>query len=314
MDERRLRSGAIHVLLFAAAALSLRMSAHSETVAGWFRLAPDPWANRLGMIGIWLTIAFAVVLLARLGVGLWRRGRDWREHSPDASLASGESGTAMVEFCLVFPFIAFLMGLVFQMAVLANASIVVRYAAWAGARAGIVRLDGMMPMMESISSSDKNEVEKVVQMITATLSPASSQSSNDVAVTNLFTIMKQQKGKWGDKAYKKRYIYADKATKVTTTAEGSPLMTLWQVPIGNPTEVAPMPLVHKQIKVSVEYDFFINMPGVVWITGHNKKSPSVSGVNGYVYTIKKIAQLQGTGSRGNMMSLFAVPNATIFNF
>lgn len=314
MDERRVRRGVIHLLLFAGAILSLRASMHADAVVARFGLSPFPWTNRIGTIGLWLALLLTVFLLGRLAAGVWRRGRDWRACSTDASLAHGESGTAMVEFCLVFPLMAFLMGLVFQMALIANASIVVRYAAWAGARAAIVRLEGMMPMIESISNSDKNEVAKVAKMITATLSPASTQASNDLAVTNLLTIMKQQKGKWGDKSYTKRYVYADKATKVTTKVTDSPMLTLWQVPIGNPTEAARVPLVPRQAEVTVEYDFFINMPGVVWLTGVTKKSPNVSGVNGYVYTIKKIAELQGTGSRGNMLSLFAVPGGTIFDY
>ncbi|MFG0317911.1 MAG: TadE/TadG family type IV pilus assembly protein [Planctomycetota bacterium JB042] len=314
MDERRLRRLVIHLLLFAGAVLSLRMSVHAETVVGWLRLDPFPWTNRIGTAGIWLTIGFAVLLLGSLGVALWRRGREWREASTDRSLVHGESGTAMVEFCLVFPIIAFLMALVFQMALLANASIVVRYAAWAGARAAIVRIDGLMPMVESIGNTEKTEVAKVVKLITATLSPASSQSSNDLAAENIFTIMKQQKGKWGDKSYRKRYVYADAATKVTTKATNSPMLTLWQIPFGNPNEAARVPLVPKQAEVRVDYDFFINMPGVAWLTGQWKQSPNVSGVSGSVYTITKIAELQGTGSRGNMLALFATPGATIFDY
>ena len=64
-----------------------------------------------------------------------------------------EGGSIIVEFALAFPLLLWLMSMVFQMALFANASLIVKYAAFAAARSAAVSTErqwGVAPI-ESIS-------------------------------------------------------------------------------------------------------------------------------------------------------------------
>ena len=66
-----------------------------------------------------------VLRLRTRTIGVWRA----RHH---------EGGSIIVEFAIAFPLLLWLLSMIFQMALFANASLVVKYAAFAAARAAAV--------------------------------------------------------------------------------------------------------------------------------------------------------------------------------
>lgn len=299
---RVLLPGALEAGLVVAAALSLRLAARAPALARALGWSADRGEDALFFAGLFGAFAALGLLAFRLASAYARRARRIER---SLAQAGGDRGQATVEFCLVFPLFAFLAAAVFQLALLAHAALVVRYAAFAAARAAIVRTEG--PGAEALPAAQLSDVRRAARIVTATISPAGQTATTDKAVGAIRQILKQQKGLWGDKAFSRRYTYAVKATKVNAKVLPSPL-TFWtpfQI-----VETAPVPTAPKQVSVTVRYDFYANMPGIVWLAGLSKKTPPGTGVSGYVFPIEKTVVLQGTGARASVFPM-AAPGTSI---
>ena len=257
-----------------------------------------------------VSLSAALVVLAATGsVLLWRLfNAGGRLRHPRLAVSSSR-GTVIVEFALVMPIVAFIMGMVVQLTLLANASLVVRYAAFSAARSAIVRLE--FPSVLSLTESLEIEPEKIedaAELVLASISPPSELSGNPGAEA-IRDIHAAQNGPWGSRSYLERMTYARAATTVTSQARSPSLIPqlpeiipTWGQALGNilgiglpqlpnvPSIIAP-----REVTVTVQYKFLITIPGLSAIPGLTEAAPA--GVSGRVFTIRQAVRLQSIGPR-----------------
>jgi hypothetical protein len=203
--------------------VSLLVIGHPRQAAAMLGLPAFPWANRLfdgALIAAFVALGCLGLQMLRV---LLRRPRPWREtlRSP-GSAGSASTGTVMVEFALVLPALLLVTGLIIQLALIANASLMVRYSAFVGARAGIVRLE-TPPLLtfrpfEEVSDADKAAVERATVLVLATISPQTAVSANE----NDAFALERMFNPSGSYRYRQRVEYAIENTAVTVTESFSP--------------------------------------------------------------------------------------------
>lgn len=120
-------AGVAVALAAAMPAAWLLAAGRADYVGGAVR---SPVFVRCGLIA-----AACVLALMALGAYLFRAGRRGRA---GASFASDETGTAMVEFTLVFPVAMAVMLILIQAMLMMTGTLVINYAAYAAARTAIV--------------------------------------------------------------------------------------------------------------------------------------------------------------------------------
>ncbi len=303
-NERALRRWTVDLLLFAGGLLAIVLASQPSEAALALGVDEIPWCNRLVFFGIGSAFVLFSLLAVRLFERLIRSGRRLRSLR---TLSRAEAGTVMVEFALVFPIIYLVMAMIIQLALLANGSLVVRYAAFAAARAAIVRTSAFPVPLEKLPSDQEPAIKKAAHLVLAAISPKKQQqTSTDNGVSTLFTLLKQQKGKWGDKNIKKRMTYASKATQVKIETKMSPV-TQWVPFVGALESPVPNPVAPREVQITVTYPFLLTIPGVGVIPGVSKPAPL--GVFGRVFNIKQVVKLHGTGPRESALFL-ADPNSS----
>ena len=218
-------------------------------------------------------------------------GRDfvaWRKRNePDKGFA--EAGVVMVEFTLIAPTVWWIMAMVVQLALIAEASLVVRYAAFTAARAATVRMErDSIPYLEEEVSIDPDKVDQSAKLVLCSLSPKTPGTDNDSAhkMRNVFAA---QNGVWGDKNFYQRYQYADAATTVHTTTEDPPFEIMgFSLPLPFGDIFSP-----KLVKCDVTYIYMTKIPGITLIPGATVNAPG--GQKGF--PINQAVKMQGTGAR-----------------
>jgi len=110
----------------------LQLMAHPAEAAQWLDLASYPWTNRLFDLGLVAALLAACFLAMRWILVLGRLARRWHGSPGESSLATASRGTLVVEFALVFPLVALVFILVIQLALLANAALVIASIVLAG--------------------------------------------------------------------------------------------------------------------------------------------------------------------------------------
>ncbi len=329
ISEQAIRSFSINVFLVATGFTGLVAASHPGATARLLELDVYPWANDIFSAGLAIAMASFMLLGIRLLLVLGRRLKSLGAGPPRA-----EAGVIIVEFTLVLPIVLLVMGMCIQMALLANASLVVRHASFVSARAAIVGFErsSILGLEESIPSSNRQKAEKAAQLIVASISPQTSDS--DAAATAIRKIFSQQAGRWGSRGYVNRMGYAKAATSVsfnesyppadfifnqvpsqyTFTGFGSgtfnnlvsgfagdmgiPLdFTLPSMPFNDILSNLNIPniLGPKQVEVTVEYKFLITIPGITLLPGIT--TPAPGGVSGRVFPIEHTVRLQSTGAR-----------------
>ncbi len=318
------RDGAVCTLLGAWAVIALRCASDPKPLTHRLGLAPDSLGDvLLGCLAVsaGLLCTIAGVLIHRL----WKSGR--RVLSEPLGMTSG---TVIVEFTLVMPIVLLVMGMVVQLALLANASLVVHHAAFKAARSGVVQFEReqFFTINESISTTNERNVEHAALLVLTSLSPKT--SGTDPGAAAMRKIFERQAGMWGDRFFAQRYRYAREATVITIEESFPPVSLLHnQTPSfggfgpgtgsdfgGGMASIAEMVydllfslpfttllqnpgidnfLGPKQLDVTVTYDFLITIPGISLLPGITKPAPA--GVSGRVFTIQQTVRLQSTGAR-----------------
>lgn len=318
------RDAVVCAFLGAWVVLALKAAATpSETAV---RLGMDPANTPTVLLGCFaLASGFLLALAGLLIHRLWRAGRRMMQAE-----SRQVSGTVMVEFTLVMPIVLLIMGMVVQLALLANASLVVHQAAFKAARSAIVQFEReqFFTLEETINNSNRRNVEQAAYLVLCSISPKT--SGTDAGAFGMRRIFQQQGGVWGDRNFHRRYNYAQAATTVTIEESYPPVSLLHnQTPsfggfgptssggfeggMGNLAEMLfnmlfSLPFTSllqdpgidnffgpKQVDVTVTYDFLITIPGISLLPGVTKSAPA--GVSGRVFTIEQTVRLQSTGAR-----------------
>ena len=319
---------AVDGLLVWAVVTGVLVAAHPSATAAVLGLGLWPWTNRLFDAGLLVAFVTLCLLALRLLSRLAETGRRWRDAGEgQRSPATATAGTVAVEFILVLPVVLLIMGMIIQMALLANASLVVRYAAFAAARTAIVRFEWpnlLSPKAwldlnfykETIPSQGQQEVRETAYLILATISPNTGGGGSELARA-IQTINNQQGRPWGSRVLEGRWGYASDPQITTVTIDDSwaPLIPdikdllhpVWQsldkkyIDPWRPhfpdivpewvKELNKNPFVPRQVEVTVQYKFRVTIPGLAFAT---EKGP---GGKGQVFTIEQRVRLQSVGSR-----------------
>jgi hypothetical protein len=320
IHDRSLRALAINGGLTWAAVAGLLVAADPSAVTAALGLDAWPWVNRLFAGGLAAAYLALCGLGARLLGRLVRAARRWRHAAgaPGVSPGRAETGTIMVEFVLVLPVLLLVIGMVIQLALLANASLVVRYAAFAAARAGIVEVDAHPWSLWDSLPNPPQRTQTAAHLILASISPAAG-GGGDRAAESIRRIHQAQAGPWGSRAFVRRMAYASNpaVTEIKATTAGPPLPpSLWEdvVPpagaiLGNRFGLSvidypkswphvPNIVVPPEVTVTVKYRFLVTVPGLQAfgaLTGITEPAPA--GVRGHVFAIEQTVKLQSMGSR-----------------
>lgn len=306
MTRDLIRAGLVGVGSLFLIWLGLHCAAHSEATAVLLGLPKWPSADRIYWVGLSVALCVgglasfwfirSVIRLCRDAPWFGRQGR-------------AEAGTIMVEFALVFPFLGLAMGLTIQSALIANATLVVRYAAFSAARSAIVRTEYSNIVNPFESLFDEAEAKRAAELVLGSISPDAGGVGDDDAKA-ILSIFQKQDGPWGSKTYPGRVNYAEAAT--TVTLDGSPANLIPDLPedlipplsnviFSTPAQpnfapqisghlVSPM-----TVTATVDFQLLCVIPGLPdWIGLVN---PAPGGVSGSAFTITQSARLQSPGAR-----------------
>jgi hypothetical protein len=228
-QRRAIRLLYLDASLAVAAFASLHVVADPRAAAELVDLPVIPWVNRLFYGGA----AFAFVVLGALAVRLLSRmaaaGRRWRREASLGALSRCTAGTVAAEFILVLPVMLLVAGIIVQLALIVNASMVVRYAAFTAARSAIVNFEfqylGNPPLTDVLDLSKKTDPELAAELVLASISPAHADTGN-AAAKAMQNVLVQRGGAWPNRGYARRFGYAhtsrggNEATGLSNLAEG----------------------------------------------------------------------------------------------
>ena len=296
-------------------------------VAALMGLPKFPWANRIGDLGGFVAFVAATILAFRLGVRVWRRIATALRAARERTFRLGEAGSITVEFVLIFPILYFLFGIILQMALIANSSLVVRYAAYAAARTAIVNLDyqGVTSLTQTVGNQD--EAREAAHLVLAAVSP-DVQTPDDPLAVPIRDILQSQttaqnQVNWGAPSLPRRMNYAQAATTISFLAQAPRTVfntnpneivpPAWSGPLGLslPNLQIPIPgflqgvlnFVQNasgrpfEVEVTVTYLEQCVVPGIPQWTGFTTPVPALPGIGGSAFPITRIVRLQSAGGR-----------------
>ncbi|MHC4100735.1 MAG: TadE family protein [Planctomycetota bacterium] len=221
MTARRIiRALRVEAVLAAIAYAGLLVFAHPTGTAALVDLPEYPWANRLFYAGL----AVAMAALGCLALRLWGRLAAGGRRRPEPGECRAVAGTVMVEFALVFPLVLLVMCMIVQLALIANASLVVRYAAFASARSAMVNLQSWPvvnapPLPEPVV---RDNPELAARLVLASISPRTGQAN--AAGRSMESLLRAQDGVWAGRSFADRFDYTEQATVVTAGSSYSQLV------------------------------------------------------------------------------------------
>ncbi|MHC4787212.1 MAG: TadE family protein, partial [Planctomycetota bacterium] len=211
MTARRIiRALRVEAVLGATAYGGLLVFAHPGAAAALVDLPEYPWGNRLFYAGL----AVALAALGCLALRLWARLLGGGRRRAEPGECRAVAGTVMVEFALVFPLVLLVMCMIIQLALIANASLVVRYAAFVSARSASVNLQSFLwtapPLPEPV---EPDNPRLAAHLVLASLSPRTGQTSP--AGRPMESLLQAQGGVWVGRDFADRLAYTEQATAVT---------------------------------------------------------------------------------------------------
>jgi hypothetical protein len=286
---RRIAPNAIAFVVLGV--LAAILASRSVEVARTLGLEPDPWGHRLLVSALFVAMGSFLAALHVLLRELWKAGREFlalrRAREDGATFA--ESGVVMVEFTLLAPTVWWIMAMVVQMALIAQASIVVRYSAFAAARTAIVRLErDSFPYLSEELSLEASKVERTAELVLCSLSPRTPGTSDDSAHA-MRSIFESQDGVWGDRNFHERDEYSRAATSVDVEVENPPFEIFgYSLPLPIGDIFSP-----SLVEVEVRYLYMTKIPGMTLIPGVTVLAPN----GGKAFPITQIVRMQGTGAR-----------------
>jgi len=131
-NPRSSRRLAVNAAIVFGVYLALLVMTHPGRVSIVLGLDQERFSNAIFDLSIFSAIGLLLLIAYRLTSRQFSRAKALRR------LHSAQAGTVMVEFAFVFPIILLVMGMIVQLALFANASLVVRYAAFSSARVAII--------------------------------------------------------------------------------------------------------------------------------------------------------------------------------
>ncbi len=223
-----------------------------------------------------------------------------------------EQGVVLVELILILPFLLLIAGTLIQLMLILNASIVVRYAAFAAARVAAVGYDRDGVHAEELPDPGlERDLFETAVLVTATLAPASGQGTalsqagddprnptppagggsgtgeTDPAAALLEGVLSSEGNLYGARTVAMRQSYARRFTEVSffdwvprSPFEFSRARDLY------PTRV---------VEVTVHFDFFLALNGFIFLPGLSEPLPA--GVPGRTFPLTATATMQTAGSR-----------------
>lgn len=290
---------------FVVGALFFAAAGRSVDVSKALDLDPVHAAGPIMLVGLFGAMAAFLVVTYKLARTLLRSGKEFLalRRSREGAVGFAESGVVMVEFTLIAPTVWWIMAMAVQMAMIAQASIVVRYAAYAAARSAVVQLGrGSAPwLQEDLENSAENKAEKAAKLVLCSLSPKN-EGTTDNSAKAMRDMFASQNGVWGDSNFDARYDYADPATTVTIEVEQPdfeiPLVGM-PVPIGDIFAPA-------MVRVTVEYLYLTKIPGMSLIPDGNGKIGTVAPNGGWAFPITQVVELQGAGGREGNVAIVGI--------
>lgn len=214
-----------------------------------------------------------------------------------------EGGSIIVEFALAFPLLLWLLSMIFQMALFANASLIVKYAAFAAARAAAVSTErqwGVAPI-ESISSQGDSDARSAAQLILATISPWNG-SGGDQAAQAIYQTVGRQSSVYVNSAYPRRMNYAKANTTFTFDVKQPPLNPLASqlASIVLPPEFTSLmvnPIGNREIYVKIDYKLYLVIPGIDLLPGMPVVATQARNAPARALVVSAAHQLPTTGPR-----------------
>ncbi len=285
--DRLLRVAPATVALLTVGVVATMLASRPDRLAQSFGLDFAEESARL-VIGCMVVASVAFLAAAyKLLRTLLASGKsfvEWRKRNePQKGFA--EAGVVMIEFTLLAPTVWLIMAIVVQLALIAEATLVVRYAAYTAVRAAIVRTERNAIGQEDLGVSP-GKVEESAKLVLCSLSPKIPNTDNDSAHAML-NIFAAQNGVWGDKNFHRRYQYADDSTTVKTTLDDPPIEMPFVGDTGLPNLFAP-----KLVECEVTYLYATQIPGVTLLPGILQVS------DGYkAFKIIQRVRMQSTGAR-----------------
>lgn len=292
--------------LFAALVACLygvRFGGDAAAAMGWVRPASSVDVFFcFGLLGIGFAVALAAVLVDRMTA---------RVRRPSRALGC-ERGVVLVELILILPFLILIAGTVIQLMLILNASVVVRYAAFAAARVAAVAYDRDGIGVEELPDPGlERDLFETAVLVTATLAPSSGQGTpltqagddprnpdpppgegegggeTDPAASMLETVLTTDRGLYGARTVSIRHSYARRYTEVT--------MQDW-VP-DSPFEFTRMRNLYpaREVEVTVRFDFYLALNGFIFLPGLSQPLPA--GLPGRTFPLGATVTMQTSGSR-----------------
>jgi hypothetical protein len=208
---------------------SLHVVANPQAAARLVELPAFPWVNRLFYGGALVAFVALGALAFRLLSRMSAASRRWQREASLGALSRCTAGTVAAEFVLVLPIMLLVAGIIVQLALIVNAALVVRYAAFAAARSAIVNFEfqylGTPPLTDVLDLSDKTDPELAAELVLAAISPATA-DSGDAAAKAMQNVLTQRGGAWPNRGYARRFGYAHtsaggaETTDIRNLAEG----------------------------------------------------------------------------------------------
>lgn len=285
---------------FVVGVLFLVAARRSVDVSQWLGLRPETAGGWILLIGLLGSMGAFLAMAYKLIRTLIASGKEFLalRKANEGSVGFAESGVVMVEFTLIAPTVWWIMAMAVQMAMIAQASLVVRYAAYAAARSAVVQLGRSSApwLSEDLENSAENKAEKAAKLVLCSLSPKQ-EGTTDSAAKAMRDMFASQNGVWGDSNFDARYEYADPATSVEIEVEQPD----FEIPlVGMPLPIGDI-FAPAMVRVTVEYLYLTKIPGMSLIPDGNGKIGTVAPNGGWAFPITQVVELQGVGGReGNV--------------
>ncbi len=191
------------------------------TGTAWWAFALDtPLAWRCALILLVVTpiVAWLWVRLVRLG---------WHARSSAGAARRRETGTATVEFALVFPVLLVLVLTLIQTTLVFTGNLFVHYAAFSATRSAIVELprDAGAEDENQIAGQQSDKLEVVRRAAVMAMLPVSGPGRSDrasltPAVEELYALEGRDTPRWANTLLDRRFGYAEDHTEVTIHRAG----------------------------------------------------------------------------------------------
>lgn len=268
-------------------------------------------ADPIGFLFAAGAVALLAWLVFRVGAGVCRRAPRLR------TLPRAESGVVLAELLLMAPVLLVALVTMFQIVLILNAMLVVRYSAFSAARAAIISLErrgNLTPQLvherfDAIALGRATEAAILVcscispwGVASGPLDPGAAQDprnpgeggSTDPLALMLQILMNEMGGPYDARTVGLRVRYARAATRVEMSHAIPPSAAAY---FTRPNLHPP-----REVRVRVEHDFYLTFSLLAFMPFVTVDPPE--GMDGAAYPISAAMYLQSTGSRVHSPATF----------